>query len=340
MRLAFVASHPDRRLKESQQELLFLAEMRARGVEVRLFRLEASAPPQQLELLDGQVPATVLPSDDASQPRRQRTSQALVAAVRDFRPQLLLFKGLGHAAHRAVADALHPCPIVLMADGYTRDPLLPRAALVLTEYPAQQQQAFAMHHARGRTLLMPRYFDATLATPPDPRPEARYAIVNVAHFHDARKNQTALFGLGQRHRICLVGGGAQLEARQAEAPPLVHFAGQRSADRVYGLLHQAKVMVHPSLQDGLPRAIVEGMACGLPVVAYAEIHPGIRHGETGLVVTPETLEAEVETLLADPARLQAMGEAARQDALAHHGPAALQRAARQFLTMLGQLGLD
>ncbi|WP_439599257.1 glycosyltransferase family 4 protein [Falsiroseomonas sp.] len=339
MRLALVASHANRRLEGSQQELHLLAALRERGVEARLFRLEEGQPPQQLQALEGQVPVTLLPSDDPGLPRRQRVSQALIAAVRDFGPQLLLFKGLGYAAHQAVADALHPCPILLMVDGYTRDPLLPRAALVLAEYPAQQHE-FPRHHAAGRTLLMPRYFDATRATPPDPRPAPRFAIINVSHFHDARKNQAALFGLGQRHRIGLVGGGALMAARQAEAPPKVEFLGARPPERVYDFLHRARIMVHPSLHDALPRAIVEGMACGLPVVAYAGIFPGIRHGETGLVVTPETLEAEVEALLADPPRLAAMGEAARQDAFANHGPVALQRAARQLLTIVGQLGLD
>jgi len=84
--------------------------------------------------------------------------------------------------------------------------------------------------------------------------------------------------------------------------------------------------------------VVEAMACGLPVVAYRHVIPaGIRHGETGLLVTPETLEAEVEALLADPPRLHAMALAARADAFATHGPAAIERSAEAFLGLAVQL---
>jgi UDP-N-acetylglucosamine:LPS N-acetylglucosamine transferase len=53
-------------------------------------------------------------------------------------------------------------------------------------------------------------------------------------------------------------------------------------------------------------------------------------------VTPETLEAEVDALLRDPARLATMGAAARAHAFAAHGPAALDRAAEAFLNLAGR----
>jgi len=341
LRVALVMSHADRRMDGARRELHFLAAIRRRGVEARLFRMH-DGPPEQVRLLDVQVPCAFLPVDDPAAPPMARQSTALVAALRDFRPSLLLFKGLGYAVNTAVAQALAPCPVGLIAGGNTQDRLLDGAVLVLAEHEAQcRGRDFAGHHAAGRTLLLPKFFDAGLAEAPQPKPEPRFAIVSVGSFQTPRKNQAALFGLGRRHRICLVGGGALLEAAKAAAPSRIRFVGARPSEQVYGWLHQARIMVHPSLQDGLPRAVIEAMACGLPVVAFRDVIPaGIRHGETGLLVTPETLEAEVEALLADAPRLAAMGEAARVDAFANHGPAALQRAARAFLEMLARLGLD
>ncbi len=341
MRLALVMSHADRRMEGARRELHFLAALRALGIDARLFRMHGGAA-EEVRLLDGQVPCSFWPVDDPAVPSVARQSDALIAALRDFQPQLLLFQGLGYRVNVAVAQALPPCPIGLIARGVTRDPLLGRAALVLAEYERQcRGQDFAAHHAAGRTMLLPKFFDAALAEAPQPQPPPRFAIINVGDFQTPRKNQAALFDLGRRHRICMVGGGALLEAAQAAAPPRIRFVGARPPEQVYGWLHQSRIMVHPSLQDGLPRAAIEAMACGLPVVAFRHvIAAGIRHGETGLLVTPETLEAEVEALLADAPRLEAMGAAARAEAFANHGPAALQRAARDFLGMVARLGLD
>lgn len=39
-------------------------------------------------------------------------------------------------------------------------------------------------------------------------------------------------------------------------------------ERVPGLIRAMDVLVHPSYREGLPRAVVQGMLCGVPVVAY------------------------------------------------------------------------
>lgn len=340
MRLALVMSHAERGLQGAFRELHLLAALRARGVDARLF-CQHGDKAEQLRMLEDQVPVHLLPPDDATQPPRARLSSALVAALKQFAPDMLLFRGLGHPLNLAVANALHPCPFGLIVGGGLRDPLLPRAALVLVEHEAQAQNAFPTHHKAGRTLRLPKFFDPELAATPDPPVKQRFAIINVGGFQDPRKNQAALLELGRRNTVCLVGGGALLEATREGAPPRMNFIGPRAPKQVYTLLHQARIMVHSSLRDGLPRAIVEAMACGLPVVAFRDvIEGGIRHGETGLLVTPETLEEEVTALLADEPRRAAMGEAARADAFAHHGPEALQRTAREFLSLQARLGLD
>jgi glycosyltransferase involved in cell wall biosynthesis len=96
--------------------------------------------------------------------------------------------------------------------------------------------------------------------------------------------------------------------------------GQLSA--VYNLLD---VLVLPSLRDGLPNALLEGMACGRAVVAaeVGGIPDVLRHGQNGLLFPPGNVEALAEalaTLLPRPEYRAALGRAARQTVRQHFTP--------------------
>jgi len=77
------------------------------------------------------------------------------------------------------------------------------------------------------------------------------------------------------------------------------------------------VMVSASRQEGLPMAILEGMATGLPLVgsAVGEVPSLVRNGQTGILVPPEDIEAltaAILTLLRDAAERSRLGAGARQ----------------------------
>ncbi len=342
MRLALVMSHAERRTAGMRRELHWLRGLARRGVAVRLFRMHQGAGREEEAFFEGAVIAVFCPADDNAPPPARRVSAALRAEVAAFAPTLILFKGFGYAVNADLAEALAPIPFGLIAGGITEDRLLPRAALVLAEHAAQGERDFAAHRAAGRAMILPKFFDPAPAGDGVPDPAPRHDIINVGGFGDGRKNQEALLGLARRWRVCFLGGGARLEAVRAMAGPgsRARFLGHRRPEDVYTHLRRARLMVHVAVQEGLPRAAVEAMACGLPVVAYRDTIPaGIAHDETGLLVTPETLEAEVDALLRDPPRLAAMGAAARAHALSAHGPGALDRAAGEFLDLARRLGL-
>ena len=75
-------------------------------------------------------------------------------------------------------------------------------------------------------------------------------------------------------------------------------------------------MAYPSLLEGFPLAMVEGMKYRLPVVAV-EALPGVRDmvldGETGLVAAPtvEAYSAALARLMSDGGLRTKMGESAR-----------------------------
>lgn len=96
------------------------------------------------------------------------------------------------------------------------------------------------------------------------------------------------------------------------APGQVTFAGHR--DDPLPWLAAADVFVLPSLTEGLPGALIEAMAAGLPCVA-TDI-PGnrelVRHEQTGLLVPPQNsaaLAGAIRTLLEDPSKAQQLAEA-------------------------------
>ena len=92
------------------------------------------------------------------------------------------------------------------------------------------------------------------------------------------------------------------------------FAGAR--DDVPALLAGCDVFCLPSSAEGLPIVVLEAMAAARPIVASAAggTPELVAEGVTGLLVAaedPEALAAALASLLADPARARAMGEAGR-----------------------------
>lgn len=78
----------------------------------------------------------------------------------------------------------------------------------------------------------------------------------------------------------------------------------------------ASVYAQPSRREGLPLAVVEAMACGLPVVAsdVGGLSEVVEHGITGLLVPPDDPQALAKALLellSDREGSRSMGQAGR-----------------------------
>lgn len=120
-------------------------------------------------------------------------------------------------------------------------------------------------------------------------------------------------------RFLFVGEGPEREhleslARSLGVDDRVDFLGFRSDARE--LVRQCDVFVLPSLDEGLPLAVLEAMTAGKPVVATRAGGTGeaVLDGVTGIVVEPRdvtALAAGVRTVLADPALAARMGSAGR-----------------------------
>jgi glycosyltransferase involved in cell wall biosynthesis len=101
--------------------------------------------------------------------------------------------------------------------------------------------------------------------------------------------------------------------------PGIELLGRRTREDVLGLMREAAFLVFPSLcYEGLPMAILEAFACGLPVIAsrlgaMAEV---VEDGRTGLLFTPgdaADLAAKVGWAATHPAELGRMRREARAE---------------------------
>jgi glycosyltransferase involved in cell wall biosynthesis len=97
----------------------------------------------------------------------------------------------------------------------------------------------------------------------------------------------------------------------------VTFTGLVPPDAIPELLGAADCLVHASYREGLPRAVVQGMLAGLPVIGYPldgtpEV---IEEGKTGFMVGPGDMDALAERILqlaSDPGLRGRLGAAARE----------------------------
>jgi glycosyltransferase involved in cell wall biosynthesis len=118
-------------------------------------------------------------------------------------------------------------------------------------------------------------------------------------------------------RLLLVGTGPDEEDLRGLAHELgiaerVHFAGHR--DDVPDVLHASDVLCLPSRREGIPRAVMEAMAAGVPVVATNVVGTRslVEDGCSGLLAeygNPADLATALERILDEPglgARLAAV----------------------------------
>lgn len=124
------------------------------------------------------------------------------------------------------------------------------------------------------------------------------------------------------HRPGVVGvwvGGGDLRERVRELAARAGVRVELTGDRhdVTDLLPAFDVFALPSRYEGLPLAVAEAMACGVPVVATAvnAVADAVVPGETGLLVPPRRpglLAAAVAHLLDHPDLARGLAHAARR----------------------------
>lgn len=87
------------------------------------------------------------------------------------------------------------------------------------------------------------------------------------------------------------------EIAQITKPNNVIFTGEISKDQVIGEMGKADLFLFPTLTEGFPNALLEAMACGLPVVTTnVGAIPDMIEDKGGIVVNPGDIESVIKAI--------------------------------------------
>jgi glycosyltransferase involved in cell wall biosynthesis len=176
----------------------------------------------------------------------------------------------------------------------------------------------------ARVSIVPNYVDTELMSPGAAAPRARRRVGFLGRF-ERQKNPLALIEAmaGIDADLVVVGDGSLAEPMRARARELgvaLTMPGNLPHRELPAFFRGLDIFVLPSLFEGHPKALLEAMSCGLPVVGAES--PGIRevlaHARTGLLAAPEpnALRQAIRALLADSALAARVGAAARAEIVA------------------------
>lgn len=130
--------------------------------------------------------------------------------------------------------------------------------------------------------------------------------------------------------------GLQSLAKQLGIEDRVFFLGWQSREELLACYQQANIFLFPSRHEGMPNAMLEAMASGLPVIAscIAGNEDLVVSGETGYLVPSEdveSLQVALKKLLMDPTLREQLGRASRQHVEANYN---WESTAQQYVFLL------
>jgi asparagine synthase (glutamine-hydrolysing) len=223
-----------------------------------------------------------------------------------------------------------------------------RAAAVQCVCEALRDEAVRYGLDLRKAWLIKAGVDPDFFRPPvrDDADDSLLRVVSVGRLAWVKGYEYGLQGIrllrdrGAPVRYEIVGDGPDRDRIAATIDDLqlrdvVRLRGELGSEEIRDVLHRSDVLLHSSVTEGIPNAIVEAMACALPVVAAASggVPEAVTHGTEGLLVPPRDPDAIATTLHGlwdDPDLRRRLGSAARRRVLSDF---TLNRAAADFVAM-------
>jgi glycosyltransferase involved in cell wall biosynthesis len=199
------------------------------------------------------------------------------------------------------------------------------AALVIALSPTWERRLQTITACRTTAIPNPVRIPAESAHL-DGRPARIVCLGRLGEQKGSRTLVRALAGLGRSHndvRLVLAGDGdaatVRDEARRLGVSDRVELPGWIDAEERARTLRAATAFALPSRGEGVPVALLEAMAYGLPAVTtpVGGIPDVFKEGRHGYLVPPDDPQAladRLRALLEDPQAARQMGAQARLDA--------------------------
>ena len=294
------------------------------------------------------------------------TIAALVGACRRFKPDVLVAHGFSEHLWGRYAGLLAKVPHLVHVEHNTRERytawrrsqtrwLAQRTDRIVGCSEGVRQALLAMGMPAERTIAIPNGVRLEPFADADAHPFAQRipGIVMVARFSKQKDHVALLRAVallrdrGLSPPLLFAGGGKDLHRKPLEKlaielgiAPQVRFLGV--VRNVPELLKTHQLAVLATHYEGMPLALLEGMAAGCAVVGSAV--PGVREvledGIDGLLVAesdPVAMADALERVLRDPERAARMAAIAREVALQRHSRELMnQRYENLFLSLAGR----
>jgi glycosyltransferase involved in cell wall biosynthesis len=197
--------------------------------------------------------------------------------------------------------------------------------------------------AASKLAVIPNYVDTDVFRPYSEVPD-EVTLIFVGRIAP-EKNLSALLEAIQplQVRLIIIGEGKirpELQRRFASLNGRISWEGNVPNSELPGYLNRAGLFILPSFYEGHPKALIEAMACGLPVIGADSpgIRELIRHGETGYSCGGDSVSIReaIQELLARPTLRERIGRNARQYVIENYS---LDRIAELELALLKEAAL-
>lgn len=291
------------------------------------------------------------------------TVLALARVCRQFRPDVLIAHGFSEHIWGRYAGLLAGVPHLVHVEHNTRERytrwrlaqarwLAARTARIVGCSEGVRRRLLELGFPAGRVMAIDNGIDLRPFAAPAARSIAERdpSILMVARFARQKDHATLLRAVallrerGLQPELHLAGGGRDSHRRTVEM--LAAELGIGPQVRCLGVvrdipqrLGSTRIAVLATHHEGMPLALIEGMAAGCAVVGSRV--PGVQeiidHGVDGLLVPPRdprSLADALEALLKDTALAARLGAEARRRATERYG---LARMAEGYAAMVAQV---
>lgn len=281
----------------------------------------------------------------------------------EFRPQILVAHGFSEHLMGRYAGLLAHVPALVHVEHNSRERynrwrlaqaqwLAKHTAQIVGVSDGVKTRLLELGFPAHQVISIPNGIDLGkfLTASEQPYRQRAADIVMCARFSAQKDHETAIRAMamlkeaGHTPKLTLAGGGKKSHLTKAKKLALelgiadqVVFMGLCSD--VPTLLMRHQIFLLSTHYEGMPLALIEGMAAGCAVVAsdVIGVKEVIDHGRTGLLVKeqdPADLASVLQRLLTHPALGCALGHEARQHAVTKHGVDLMRHRYEQLFTSL------
>lgn len=271
MKIAFLISHPSHDIGGEVREVALAAVLRRCGIDAQVYRMTRGENSVQDHPFG--APILFFKADEPVADDNALYSNKMLGSLKYFAPDIVAIKGFGYKMNLCVADEFRSVSpqtsFIAILGGRWRDESMKSCDAVFYEF-AEQRSLFAnfttgaTHHA-----ILPKYINwLHLNSQADATAAARdIDLITIGELIE-RKKLDRLMCVPAHINVCVVGDGP-LKTRLQDMfvdKPNIRLVGAMPNEQVLDHLCRARILLHCSDDEGLPRVFGEALACGTPIV--------------------------------------------------------------------------